>query len=166
MKKFHLNVVTGLLTLFICGSVQATFSYTFTFIKVADSDTIIPGTSQTFEDANGTFDFPAIDGMNVASDTNEDVGDGGDAIFLFDGTSFWLVVDVTTAIPGIPGNTFDSDFDDDIALDGTTVTFEGLFDGDDQEPISVSTVGPGLITLVDTANTLIPGSTETFKYLD
>ena len=125
---------------------------TFTFTKVVDTATPIPGGTGTFTSL-GPF---SLDQGNVAL---RGVGAQQEGIYLYDGGTLTNLVDTGAAIPDGVGNF--TGFSP-VSLDGMDVAFAG--GGDNQG--GIYTVIGGVISKIVDLNTPIPDGTGTFAHLD
>ncbi len=132
------------------------------FTKVADTDTVVPGSG------SGTFNFfstsAVIRGTNVAfrgSDANFDEG-----IYLFENGVLSEVAFTGDMVPDLPGFTFNG-FDSELSLEGSTVAFEGFIDdGTFDEEVVITATGGVLTNRADTVNTINPATGEVFEFVN
>jgi len=148
---FPVRLVVVVLSL-LCAGVRPAGAVSFTFTKVADENTAIPGGTGTFTG----FSDPFLDGGNVIFLA---VGSNGQEGIYTDLGGLHAVADTSTAIPGGTG-TFISF--GDVSIDGGDVAFIGSGSGQ----VGVYTdIGGGGLNLVVDKNTAIPGGTGTFSSL-
>ena len=128
----------------------------FTFTKIADTNTPIPGGTGTF---TGFGVAPSIDGGDVAFIGFGDPGFTALGIYSTVGGTLGVVANLNTPIPGGTGNftNLGSNFDNP-SIDGGVVAFHGT--GTGQQGI-YSKVG-GTLGAVADLNTPIPGGTGNF----
>ena len=130
-----------------------TEAVTFSFFKVADTDTVVPGSTETFAEFLGAE--PVISGNNIAFLGANNSNNG---IYLFDGNTLSVVADFSTTIPGRPGVNFTS-FDVDLSISGSTVAFEGFVDNTSftaPDNLLVSASGGTLTIIADETTSLVP----------
>jgi len=123
---------------------------TFTFRKVADTTTPIPGGTGNFV----IFESPSIDGGSVAFKGAGSSGQSG--IYLDTGGPLVLIADKSTPIPGGTGN---FTFLNTPSFGGGNVAFVGN-GSSGQEGIYIGAGGP--LDVVADLNTPIPGGTGNF----
>ena len=143
-----------------------TEAVTFSFFKVADTDTVVPGSSATFEGFLGAE--PVISGNNIAF-LGQDNVNFNDGIYLFDGNILSVVADFSTPIPDRSGVNF-TDFDEDLSISGSTVAFEGFVDNAGFtafDNLVVPASGGNLTILAAETTTFVPpGNTSLFVDVD
>ena len=143
-----------------------TEAVTFSFFKVADTDTVVPGSSATFEGFLGAE--PVISGNNIAF-LGQDNVNFNDGIYLFDGNILSVVADFSTPIPDRSGVNF-TDFDEDLSISGSTVAFEGFVDNAGFTAFDnlVVTASGGNLTILaaETTTFVPPGNTSLFVDVD
>lgn len=84
---------------FVGLSLPAYAQFSFTFQKIVDTDTQMPGGPGTFGGPNA-FSAPSLDGSVLAFIGHNDGVHGYKAIYVVSGNTFTLVVDTDTPIPG------------------------------------------------------------------
>lgn len=128
-------------------SVQAA---SFTFTKIIDSNTPIPGQIVTFDSCNA----PALDGRNVAFSCAASI------IYTSIDSSLSKVADTNTAIPNSTGNFLGFP---PPAINGESVVFTGIgFVGQLPQVVGIYTNIGGSLTTVADINTAIPNGTGNF----
>ena len=124
---------------------------TFTFTKIADTSTPVPGGAGSFS----SFSEPALDGGDVAFFSFQN------GIYKSIGGSLAVVADSNTPIPGGSGNF--TGFNDTPSFDNGSVAFRG--DGGGFQTGIYTDFG-GSLSLVADRNTPIPGGSGNFTHLD
>ena len=127
----------------------------YSFTKIADTNTLVPGGSGNFTNLGS---LPSIDGGTVVFNGDGNSTNAGlDGIYSTMG-GLHVVADTNTAIPGGSGNFIN--FQGHASLDGGTLHFTGV-GGGNQYGIYRGTDGASLQTIVD-INTAIPGGNGNF----
>jgi hypothetical protein len=146
------QVLSLLLLVSISHSV---YGQLFSFRKVADTDTPIPGAAGNFA---GGFYFPALDNGRVAF---FGAGDDLEGFYADASGELTRVADSTTMLPG---NSGELGFDLEPALDNGQIAFQAFGNVD-----GVYLYRDGAISVVADDNTLVPGTSarfDSFGFLD
>jgi hypothetical protein len=140
------------------GVVQGQSNH-FTFTKVADFDTLLPGSAGMFGGNEGAP--PALDAGRVAFWTYTDVGEGVYVATV--GGDLTRVADTTTTIPG---TTTPFEFFDYVSLDAHRVAFLGYGYGDEDDIEGIYRFDSGALSRIADLNTHAPGRTGGFLEFD
>lgn len=143
--------IAGLCTCFVAAAPAA--AATFSFSRIADTSTLVPGTEQRFEQ----FRSFALDGDTLAFSGSWLAPDGQQqhGIFTSSGSGLTRVIDTSTLVPDSPF-TFtsfaDLDFDD-----GTIAFLSSEADPDDLDGSSgVYTVRDGVVSTIASRRKFLP----------
>jgi hypothetical protein len=134
------------------ASAQSSF---FTLTKVADFDTVLPGSAGMFGGSEGAP--PALEAGRVAFWA---YGDDADGVYMATiGSNLIRVADTTTTIPGtaMPFEAFDY-----VSLDGQRVVFLGYGTGDEDDIEGIFRFDSGAISRIADLNSPVPGRTGGF----
>ena len=150
-RRLSALIIVGLLL----GALQAR-ALDFDFIKIADTNTTVPGTGSTF----GLFQSPVLDSYSVAFRGNAAASGGGsqgkDALYISNGGALTQIASSSTAVPAGSGTFFAYG---DPSLNHGNIAFAGYSVGASPNGI-YSNIG-GLNRLAD-VNTPIPSGTGNF----
>jgi len=143
-------LVLGFLMCFITNAGAADF----TFKRIVDTNTAIPGGSGNF--ISFTDSFVSVDQGDVAFDAiigTDDSGGPASGIYTYIGGNLGKVADLDTPLPGGTGNFTNAH---EPCLDDGNVAFAGS--GNDQQWGFYTNLGGSLSAVADT-NTPVPGGT-------
>ena len=111
----------------IWSSHQAHAQQSFTFEKIVDTDTQMPGGPGTFG-GSIAFSAPSLDGPHLAFIGHNNGAHGYKAIYVVNNNNFFIVADTSTPMPNTGGLTF-RDFNGGISfplsISGSSVVFRG-----------------------------------------
>ncbi len=148
----HVKVLIVMLSLLVATSASAQIRFTYT--RIADTNTAIPGGSGDF--TNFDSEGHVISGTEVVFDGG---GSGQEGRYLWSGGTLSRIVDLTTAIPGGTGNFI---LFTDFGFSGSTVIVSGHGSGPHQEGIYSFTSAGGSPTVIADFNTAIPSGSGNF----